>query len=207
MARKSNDKRSDQKSIFDVLMREHLVVGTLLDRIETALNEEDFDSARSDFALMSERLLAHAKAEEKVVYPAFAEAGEKLKELTLEAREEHSLVEDKLKELSALDADAAEWKAKFTVLKELVDHHVDEEEGEVFPVASKEMTTQQAIELAEQFLDTKREIMGDAADSAVPVDLEVMTKEELLEKARASGLENYSALSKAQLVEALADRR
>jgi hemerythrin superfamily protein len=199
-------KRSSQGNIFEVLTREHLVVSTLLDRIEAACEAEDSETARVNFEMMSERLLGHAKAEEKVVYPRFAQT-EELKDLTLEAREEHALVEDKLKELSSMNSDKPQWKAKFTVLKELVEHHVEDEEGEIFPAARKALTANEAIELAEAFLEAKRDVMGDAADMEAPIDLEVLTKEELLERAREAGMENYSGLNKSELVEAISTRR
>jgi hemerythrin superfamily protein len=167
---------SEEENIFDVLAREHLVVVTLLDRIEAACEAEDCEAARINFEMMSVRLLGHAKAEETVVYPTFALIPE-LKDLTLEAREEHALVEDTLKDLSSMKSDKPRWKAKFAVLKHLVEHHVDEEESKIFPAARKALTADAAIDLAGVFLEAKRDVMGYAADLEAPIDLEALTKE------------------------------
>jgi len=81
-------------------------------------------------------LKIHAGIEERIVYPAFRTA---LKDSHLlnEAFEEHHLVHILLKELGRLTLGPT-FDAKFQVLKELIQHHVKEEEGEVFPAAEKE---------------------------------------------------------------------
>jgi hemerythrin superfamily protein len=78
----------------------------------------------------------HAALEEELVYPAIREAVE-ADDVMNEATEEHHLVHVLLKELKQLDSDDEVFKAKFTVLGELVKHHVKEEEGEMFPKAQK----------------------------------------------------------------------
>ncbi|HEV7682428.1 MAG TPA: hemerythrin domain-containing protein, partial [Pyrinomonadaceae bacterium] len=62
----------------------------------------------------------------------------------LEAFEEHRLVKQLLGELDKMDKGEEQWTARFTVLKENVEHHVEEEEGEMFPKARKVLSTEQA---------------------------------------------------------------
>src|SRR6478752_7317810 len=57
--------------------------------------------------------------------------------IALEAYEEHALVKQLLAELASAPKDNEEWTAKFTVLKENIEHHVEEEEGEMFTKARK----------------------------------------------------------------------
>jgi hemerythrin-like domain-containing protein len=199
-------RRSVEENIFEVLAREHLVLVTLLDRIEAACKVEDCQAARINFDMMAGRLLWHARAEETAVYPGFARTQE-LEDLTVEAHEEHALIEHKLKELASMNWDKPKWKAKFIVLKELVEHHVEEEESKIFPAARKALTADEAIELAQAFIEAKRDAMGDAADLEAPIDLEVLSKEQLLDRARQAGLETSSSLNKLELVEAISIRR
>jgi hemerythrin-like domain-containing protein len=200
MARSAEGK---QKDIFEVLTKEHRLVSAIIEKIERACDEERFDEAREAFEVMKQKLSAHAAAEEQVVYPAWKDLSDELRELMGEADEEHKLVKDKLEELTALDASDETWKAKLTVLKDLVEHHVEEEEGEIFTAASDEMEEEDAIELATEFLAAKPA----EADEITPIDLEVMTKEDLLEKARERGLEGASRMTKEQLAEALGQGR
>ncbi|HUS65448.1 MAG TPA: hemerythrin domain-containing protein [Kofleriaceae bacterium] len=196
MARSAEGK---QKDIFEVLTKEHRLVSAIIEKIERACDEERFDEARQVFEVMKQKLSAHAAAEEEVVYPAWKGLSDELKDLMGEADEEHKLVKDKLEELTQLDASDETWKAKLTVLKELVEHHVEEEEGEIFAAASDEMEEDEAIELAAAFLAAKPA----EAEELTPVDLEVMTKEDLLDKARERGLEGTSRMTKEELAEAL----
>ena len=78
----------------------------------------------------------HAALEEELIYPAIREEIEEA-ELMNEANEEHHLVHVLIAELKKLDSGDEIFKAKFTVLGELVKHHVKEEEGEMFPKAQK----------------------------------------------------------------------
>ncbi len=65
------------------------------------------------------------------------EEADETRDITLEAFEEHKVVKTLLGELESLGKDKEEWTAKFTVLKENIEHHVEEEEGEMFPKARK----------------------------------------------------------------------
>jgi hemerythrin superfamily protein len=201
-----NGQRNGKQDITSVLTREHRMVASILQRIEQACGEEEFEEIAEPFAVLKTKLTAHAKGEEQAVYPRFAELSDEIKDLIGEAKEEHSLVEDKLEELARIDVEDEQWKAKFTVLKELVEHHVEDEEGEIFPKVRKAMKADAASELAEQYLAAKLEIAGPDAERITSFELETMTKDELLEQAREMGLEGTSSMTKEDLVEALGAR-
>ena len=201
-----NGQRNGKQDITAVLIREHRMVAAILSRIETACEEEQFDEIAEPFAILKTKLTAHAKGEEQAVYPRFAELSDEIKDLIGEAKEEHSLVEDKLEELARIDVEDEEWKAKFTVLKELVEHHVEDEEGEVFPKARKAMKGDSASDLAEQYLAAKRKIAGPEAERITSYELEALTKDELLEQAREMGVEGTSSMTKEDLVKAIEAR-
>jgi hemerythrin-like domain-containing protein len=87
-------------------------------------------------------LETHAQLEEIVFYPAFAEeADEEGKQLVTESLEEHQEVKELIEELRDLEADEAEFDAKFCALMDNVQHHVEEEESEMFPEAEEALET------------------------------------------------------------------
>ena len=198
-----NGQPNGKQDITSVLTREHRMVASILTHIEEACEKEKFDAIAEPFAILKTKLTAHAKGEEQAVYPRFAELNDEIKDLIGEAKEEHSLVEDKLEELARIDVKDEEWKAKFTVLKELVEHHVEDEEEEVFPKARKAMKGDAASELADKYLAAKRKIAGPEVERLTSYELEALTKEELLEQARTMGLEGISSMTKDDLVKAL----
>jgi hemerythrin-like domain-containing protein len=72
-----------------------------------------------------------------------------------EAYEEHHVVKLVLAELPEVDPSADNFDAKMTVLKELVGHHVEEEEQEMFPMAERRLGADRSAELAEQMAGPK----------------------------------------------------
>ena len=87
---------------------------------------------------ITEKLQAHMTIEEDIFYPAVREIGtKKTEEIVPEAYEEHHVVKLVLDELPDVDLDAEGFEAKVTVLDELIEHHVEEEEHEMFKIAEK----------------------------------------------------------------------
>jgi hemerythrin superfamily protein len=76
-------------------------------------------------------LTVHEQMEEAVLYPALKEHAE-TKEIVLEAYEEHDVVDTILGELEQTPFDDETWHAKFTVMRENLLHHIQEEEDEMF---------------------------------------------------------------------------
>ncbi len=79
----------------------------------------------------------HMKGEEKVVYEALRQSSEDEESLTtvLEGYEEHKAAKKALKRLIKADPETPAWTARLSVLKELIEHHIEEEENEMFDVA------------------------------------------------------------------------
>ena len=85
-----------------------------------------------------EKLRAHMAIEEAIFYPAVRElATKKTDEMVSEAYEEHHVVKLVLDELPGVDLEDELFEARMTVLEELIEHHVEEEEKEMFKVAEK----------------------------------------------------------------------
>lgn len=76
---------------------------------------------------------AHTKVEEKILYPAIKQQVKDLHDLVNESFVEHAAVKRLVRELSTLPASDEFFKAKVTVMKEFVQHHVKEEESDLFP--------------------------------------------------------------------------
>jgi hemerythrin-like domain-containing protein len=140
-----------------LLKEDHQKVMGLLESLERATG------ARRTKLLgqIEQELNVHTKIEEEIFYPAYREAARKKddKALYYEAIEEHGVVKMFLP--TAGEGENNETlKAKATVLKELIEHHAEEEEKEMFPRARQTMEREELRELGERMEARKRELMG-----------------------------------------------
>jgi hemerythrin superfamily protein len=136
-----------------LLKRQHRAVEKLF---STALKSENAKMRRKATEEIIQALEHHTKIEEEVFYPAVREIGtKKAEEMIGEAYEEHHVVKLVLAELPRVDPSADNFEAKMTVLKELVGHHVEEEEDEMFPMAERKLGSDRSSELAEEMAAPK----------------------------------------------------
>jgi hemerythrin superfamily protein len=82
-------------------------------------------------------LTKHAEAEEEIFYPAVRDAVKKSDDLVDEAEVEHASAKELISQIMAMDASEDLFDAKVKVLSEQIEHHVEEEEGDMFPKARK----------------------------------------------------------------------
>ena len=122
----------------------------------------DAGKTREDLTQLKTELDVHARIEETIFYPALENADE-TRDITLEAFEEHRLVKQLLGELEAMDKGDEQWTARMTVLKEQIEHHVEEEEDEMFPKAKKVLTDAEAEELGTRLEEAKNKELKAAA--------------------------------------------
>jgi hemerythrin superfamily protein len=119
----------------DLLKKQHREVKKLFKELE------DADGARRRRELLNEivaRLEAHTLVEEEMFYPAVRRVqSRKAEEMVLEAYEEHHVVKLVLAELPRVDLEDERFQARMTVLSELIEHHVEEEEKAMFALAQK----------------------------------------------------------------------
>jgi hemerythrin-like domain-containing protein len=136
-----------------LLKRQHREVERLFSRALKSDNARARQNARD---AIIQALQEHTEIEESVFYPAVREVGtKKAEEMVGEAYEEHHVVKLVLAELPKLDPNADNFDAKMTVLKELIKHHVEEEEDEMFPMAERRLGDERMSELGEQ-MDSER---------------------------------------------------
>jgi Hemerythrin HHE cation binding domain len=101
------------------------------------------------FERLKRDLTIHETIEEEILYPALKEFA-KTKDITLEAFEEHHVVDQIVAELEATPVTDETWGAKLTVMKENLEHHIQEEEEEMFKQALQVMEHKELAELGEQ---------------------------------------------------------
>jgi hemerythrin superfamily protein len=131
-----------------LLKKQHREVEKLF---ATALKTEDPKARRRAMDEIKSALERHTAIEEEIFYPAVRELGtKKAEDMIGEAYEEHHVVKLVLGELPTVDPSDDTFEYKMTVLKELVEHHVEEEEDEMFPMAEKRLGEQRSAVLAEQ---------------------------------------------------------
>jgi hemerythrin superfamily protein len=132
----------------DLLKKQHRQVEKLFKQAE---NTEDARGRRQVMEQIVTALKLHTKIEEEIFYPAVREVGtSKAEEMINEAYEEHHVVDLVLAELPKVDPEDERFEAKMTVLSELIEHHVEEEEDEMFPMAEKKLGADRMKELGQQ---------------------------------------------------------
>lgn len=133
---------------FAYLEADHKKVASLLTALEDT-TERAVKTREDLFIELDDALTLHAKIEEEVVYPALEEL-KKTHDIVLESFEEHHVIKTLLEELADVPENSEQWTAKLKVLKENVEHHVEEEEGTMFPKARRALTKEQQEELAQK---------------------------------------------------------
>ena len=139
--------RESAVNMIDLLKEDHRKVKGLFEKFKAA-NATSLQSI-ADEALQD--LEIHTKIEDSIVYPAIREAIDE-EEMMDEAKEEHHVVGLLIKELRKMKAAADGYHAKFTVLSELVEHHIEEEESEMLPQAEESLDLE---DLGKQVMEMK----------------------------------------------------
>lgn len=140
--------------IYQRIQKDHETLRTLMEKAEKGKGD-----LRAVFDELQRELWAHAKVEETVFYAALAGS----KDARSEAKEgvnEHHLINTLADELNTLDPGGENWKAKLQVLGELLRHHLDEEEEELFEEAKEVLNDKRAAELGAAFDDRKKHALA-----------------------------------------------
>jgi Hemerythrin HHE cation binding domain len=143
-------------SPFELLKQDHKKVAGILEQLGQT-TEKAIKTRDELFAKLYSELDAHTRMEEEIFYPVLKDA-EETREITNEAVEEHRVVKILLKELEVAKKGSEQWTAKFTVLKENIEHHVEEEEGEMFKKARKALSKEQIDELGRRMAAAKKRL-------------------------------------------------
>ncbi|HEU0047448.1 MAG TPA: hemerythrin domain-containing protein [Nitrososphaera sp.] len=140
---------------FTLLKEDHDKVAGIFEQLEPT-TERGVKTREELFTRLKNELDVHTRIEEEIFYPALRDA-DQTHDIVLEAYEEHAVVKELLAELESLSKDDETWGAKLKVLQENVEHHVEEEEGEMFPEARKVLSTTEADALGERLEAAKQQ--------------------------------------------------
>ncbi|MDB5798288.1 MAG: hemerythrin [Paucimonas sp.] len=137
---------------IDLLTEDHKKVKKMFKDFEKMHEDASPEEKQELVEQICAELIMHTTVEEEIFYPAVREAIEE-DDLMNEAEVEHASAKDLIEQIQAMDPSDPMYDAKVTVLGEYVDHHVKEEEKEMFPKAKKAKVDMEA--LGEEILQSK----------------------------------------------------
>jgi hemerythrin-like domain-containing protein len=149
---------------IEMLREDHEKVKKLLNELADTTPEEE-GKREQLLEKIEQELLVHTKLEEEIFYPAFKKAGDEKHEVMFyEAVEEHRAVEKLvLPDLKRIKAASEKFSGRAKVLKELIEHHIEEEEDELFAKSQKTMDPELLDELGKQMRQRKKELKQEFA--------------------------------------------
>ena len=149
--------------IFDRIKQDHNKARDLIGQIEDT-TDRAAKTRRELFDTFKLELWTHNKVEEATFYAKLEQKGDEAE--SLEAKNEHHMINSLIEELDTMPKDNVEWGQKFHALAELLDHHMEEEEGEFFTLARKDLSDKEAEDLGQRF-DSRKKVIKPAL---TPVD-------------------------------------
>ena len=149
------------EGILNDLHEDHEEVSGL---IEQLIKTEDGKERGTIFKEMMSKLLAHSHAEQNVLYKKMEKSqDEKSRTFAYEGENEHQIVEQQLQQMARARNKASEqWTAQASVLKDLIEHHVEEEESTGFSCARSEFDGEALEKMADQFRKQKQKLLQEA---------------------------------------------
>lgn len=193
------------QSILQTIRAEHDVLRSIQDMLletsgHTGIREQLW------FRLKTE-LLAHAHAEEKALYDDLTDIDES-RHTAEHSVEEHDAIEELVQQLDHLGFDQPEWLNTLKRLVEVSNHHLAEEEVELFPLAGRVLSDTAKVEATDRYRSIKTAYLGrqDHRTTHQGRDgrtLDALSVEELRTKARDRGLAGVGQFSRSELVSQL----
>jgi hypothetical protein len=159
----AKDRRTSMNAIT-LLEDEHAKMRKLLTELEST-TERGVKTRQELFATIKGELTLHEVIEEEIFYPEL-KAHPKAKDIVLEGYEEHHVVDLVMAELEGLDVDDQSWGAKAKVMQENVEHHMEEEEGEMFKQARQVFDRDELEDLGRRMAERR---VSAARELGIPV--------------------------------------
>jgi hemerythrin-like domain-containing protein len=156
-----DERRRTGMHALTLLKQDHEAVKELLGKLD-ATTERGVKTREELFTKLVRDLEAHEAIEEEILYPALKEHP-KAKDLVLEAYEEHHVVDTVMGELQETSFDDETWGAKLTVMKENLEHHIEEEESEMFDRARSVFDRGELEELGTRMEERKASLLASAS--------------------------------------------
>jgi hypothetical protein len=148
-----------------LLEADHQKVKGLLSELEST-TERGVKTRSELFATIKGELTLHEIVEEEIFYPEL-KAHPKAQDIVLEGYEEHHVVDLLMGELEALDVSDETWGAKALVMKENIEHHIEEEEGEMFSKARQVFDDSELDDLGQR-MEARKQSAGRELGIPVP---------------------------------------
>ncbi|MDQ4131040.1 MAG: hemerythrin domain-containing protein [Actinomycetota bacterium] len=146
---------------LELLKQDHRRLEGLLSDLEST-SEGDTGQRQELFSTVRGELRVHEILEEEILYPALKEHSE-ARGVVLEGIEEHNVADRLLGDMGELSVQDEAWGAKLAVLKENLEHHIEEEEGEMFVKAEDIFEDDQLEEMGQRMERRKEEAEAEAA--------------------------------------------
>ena len=139
----------------DILTKDHREVDALIATLEQAGDStSSATNYQSTFQQFVTALSIHMQAEEEIFYPAMRNV-EGEEELVVEAYDEHNEVKGLLLQMKSLDPSSTEFQENLKQVKMGIQHHVSEEEGEMFPDAQEKLGDDRLREIGQKIMTLK----------------------------------------------------
>src|SRR5689334_21114783 len=142
-------------NVLKLLKKDHSSVQSLFGKFDRT-GKSAHDKKNELFSKIRRELQLHSRAEEEIFYPALKALNGQGRNLISEALKEHKEVDDLLTQISRLKITDKNFDEKMETLIENVDHHIEEEEGEIFQFAEENCSTEQLEELGRQIDERKK---------------------------------------------------
>lgn len=144
--------------IYDTLKRDHQIVKGLLEQLVSL--EADSPRRKDLVRSIRDELIPHARAEEAVLYNCLREV-DIVEEEAMHAYKEHMQAETLLRALQVADAVPGAWKNLARQLKEAVEHHIQEEETNLFALAQGVISDEDAESMSLEFSAMKEQVKNE----------------------------------------------
>src|SRR5438477_2324163 len=155
----TNRTEATSMDALSLLKADHTLVKGLLAELSST-TERSVKTRQELYGRIRSELTVHEIIEEEIFYPALKEHP-KARDIVLEGYEEHHVVDMLMGELDATPVDDETWGAKAKVMKENIEHHIEEEEGEMFRDARAVFDRAELEELGERMALRKKEAKAD----------------------------------------------
>ena len=144
---------------IDLLVQDHKLVKKLLEELSST-TERAVKKRAELLHRIEQELQIHTALEEQILYPAIKDAGGKEEaKMYYEAKEEHRTVDALvLPDLLHTETGTIEFAGRVKVMQELLEHHIEEEEGELFPTARK-LLNKVSLEELGKTMEMQRKIL------------------------------------------------
>ena len=159
-------KKQKELTAVDLLTEQHREVEKLFAAFEKAKDEEDKEAL---FEEIADKLAVHTKIEEQIFYPAVRE--KKTEDMILEAYVEHTSAKRLLADMLEADPSEDSFTAQMKVLQEQIEHHVEEEEKELFVQAKKVLSNDELVALGQEMTALQTELENNDPRNDIPEDL------------------------------------